>query len=108
MGWSNSKTASVVVAELGVDGPGGMGVVVDRGGDRARPSCSKLARGFTSLTGTAGPPPTRGLAVTFRSERAKLPLEARPGPFFLTIDSCPLASTRSEVRPRSGARASKV
>ena len=99
------EDGGLVLAELGVDGPGGMGVVVERGGD-GQTLLLEGGSGADQLDGTGGPP-ARESRTTFRSERAKLPLDARPGPF-LTIDLSARASSFRAVIPRSEVLASKV
>ena len=101
------EDGGVVLAELRIDGPGRGLVVVDGRLAPASPTCSKVARGLTSLTATAAPLPDEELRLTRKSLRAKLPLLARPGPP-LTSDGWASASSRTAVRPFCVVRAVKV
>ena len=71
-----------------------------------RPVWSNVERGLTSFT-SAGLPPVFGPAVTLRSVRQKLPLAARPGPFF-TSDAWVNASIRNAVISLASACSTKV
>src|SRR5262245_61609929 len=63
-----------------------------------RPFCSKVARGFLSLMRVPSDLTAMfdGVHVTLKSDSAKLPLAARPGPPF-TSDGSASASTRTAV-----------